>query len=368
MTHKIHFISLVTLGLLTACSSLEEREMASGSFDYLQENPGQRIDIPEDVDTPNFSDAYKLPEIGEQAQKGTMGEALSIASPALVLPIVTGSHIEEGSKDATIWFDQVDDSQALDITIWNSLIAFLEKEGIGVKEFNKERQFLETDWLIIDEASNAKWYSWSKSARVTGQRFKFDLELKPHGRTAALKAQLLEYKQQDSPDSPEITQSTEERRHAVDILNEVVKHYEFEIKLADVKRIREIRQGLAMALGFDEDGEAAYVVDAKYDIAWPRFLLVLRKLGFDVKDYDKSTGLLFTKFNGVDDGWWSGMWGDDNTELNLTEEEYRFKLGDLGPKTSVTLLDSDSKPFPVNKLTDLYDAFSKVMSAENLDI
>ena len=32
------------------------------------------------------------------------------------------------------------------------------------------------------------------------------------------------------------------------------------------------------------DGDAAYIVEAKYDVAWPRMLLVLRKLGFDVKD------------------------------------------------------------------------------------
>ena len=55
-----------------------------------------------------------------------------VRSPALVLPLVTGSHIEEGKSSATIWFDQVDDSQPLSQAIWNSLLSFLDEQGIGV--------------------------------------------------------------------------------------------------------------------------------------------------------------------------------------------------------------------------------------------
>ncbi|WP_158968707.1 outer membrane protein assembly factor BamC [Paraglaciecola sp. L3A3] len=368
MTNKIHFVSAVALGFLTACSSIDENEKASGSFAYLEETPGQKIAIPNDVDTPKFSDAYKLPVLGNNAPKNMMGQDLSIVSPALVLPLVSGSHIEEGSKEATIWFDQVDDSQALDDTIWNSLVAFLESKGIGVQEFDKEKQYLISDWMVIDESVAAKWYNWSSSDRIIRQRFKFDLELKPHGRTAALKVAQIDYKEKNSELATEISEAKDVRRNEVDILNQVVEHYDFEVKLADVRRIREIRKGLPMQLGFDEDGDAAYVVDAVYDIAWPRFLLVLRKLGFDVKDYDKSTGLLFTKYNGVDEGWWDGMWSESELDLKLDTEDYRFKLGDLGPKTSITLLDSESNPFPANKLTDLYKVFSKTMAAEDLDI
>ncbi|MGJ8682706.1 outer membrane protein assembly factor BamC [Paraglaciecola sp.] len=368
MTFKLHIAGILSLCALSACSTVEDRELASGSFKYLEENPGQMMAVPEGMDKPAFSETFKLPELGENAPMNTMGENLSVLSPALVLPLVSGSHVEEGKKGATIWFDQVDDSQALDTTIWNSLIAFLEAQGIGVAEFDKERQKLVSDWMTIDESLDAKWYSWSNSERTVGQKFEFNLDLKPHGRTAALVVDLVDYKEKKDAESTEITQSRDARRNEVEILNRVIEHYEYEIRLADAKRIRQIRQGLAMELGFDEDGEAAYVVDAGYDIAWPRFLLVLRKLGFDVKDYDKSTGLLFAKFNGIDDGWWDSMWADEQDQLDLDSEDYRFKIGDLGSKTSVTLLDNESNPFPVNKVSDLYPIFSRTMSTEDLDI
>jgi outer membrane protein assembly factor BamC len=378
MTHKFQLlgaiksnviaVTVITASLLTACSSLEEREVASGSFDYVKEQPGQKIKIPDDVDTPNFNDTFKLPNLGESAPLNAMGKDLSVLSPSLVLPVVAGSHIEEGSKNAMVWFDQVDDNLPLDTAVWNSLIRFLETEGVGVEMFDKDKQRLITDWVVVDESEDSSWYSWSTSQRTVGQRFEFSLNKKPHGRTAALSVELVDYKEQLDAQSTEITEAKDRRRNEVDVLNRVVKNYEFETKVANVKRYRKIREGLQMDLGFDSDGEPAFVVDADYDATWPRLLLVLRQLGFDVKDYDKSNGLLFVKYNGAEDGWWSNIWSDDKNGLDLDTEEYRVKVVSVGKKTSVTLLDEESTPFPVNKLTDLYPTFSKTMSDDDLDI
>jgi outer membrane protein assembly factor BamC len=368
MTYKFQLIGVITATLLTACSSLEEREVASGSFDYIKEQPGQKIKIPEDVDQPKFNDAYKLPDLGENAPLNVMGNKLSVLSPSLVLPVVSGSHIEEGSKNATVWFDQVDDSLPLDTAVWNSLIRFLENQSIGVEMFDKDKQRLVTDWMVSDESKDNKWYSWSKSERTVGQRFEFSLQNKPHGRSASLSVELVEYKEKLDAQSTEIKQAKDKRRNEIDVLNKVVKNYEFETQVANVKRYRQIREGLPMELGFDSDGEPAFVVDADYDITWPRLLLVLRKLGFDVKDYDKSNGLLFVKYNGSEDGWWSNIWSSDKNEFDLDTEEYRIKVVAAGKKTSVTLLDDESKPFPVNKITNLFPAFAKTMSADDLDI
>jgi len=138
----------------------------------------------------------------------------------------------------------------------------------------------------MDESKDNNWYSWSKSERTVGQRFEFTLDKKPHGRTASLSVELVDYKERFDDQSSEVTKARDKRRNEVDVLNRVVKNYEFETKVADVKRFRQIREGLQMELGFDSDGEPAFIVDADYEITWPRLLLVLRKLGFDVKDYD----------------------------------------------------------------------------------
>ena len=133
MTYKLSVIGAIMIATLAACTTVQERQVASGNFDYLEQQPGQSIKVPEGVDTPNFNDAYKLPELGENAQTELLGKQLSVISPSLVLPLVTGSHVEEGSQSATVWFDQIDDRESLDTTVWNSLLSFLEENGIGIK-------------------------------------------------------------------------------------------------------------------------------------------------------------------------------------------------------------------------------------------
>ena len=368
MTYKLSVSGAIMIVALAACTTVQEREIASGGFEYLSQQPGQIIKVPEDIDTPNFNDTYKLPELGDKAQTDLLGNQLKVISPSLVLPLVTGSHVEEGSQSATVWFDQIDDSQALDTTIWNSLLSFLEEQGIGVESFDKQVQRLVSDWMIIEEIQDESWYNWTKTERSIGQRFEFNLDIKPHGRTAALHVKLVDYKEIDKNKVITKFEKADARRNEVDILNKVIGHYEYQIRVADAKRIRQIRQGLAMELGTDADGDSAFIVDAKYDIAWPRFLLVLRKLGFDVKDYDKSNGLLIVKYNGSTEGWWSSLWSDNEDDLSLDNSEYRFKIGDLGQKTSVTVLDIDSKPLAVDNLSDLYKTFSRTMAADDLDI
>jgi outer membrane protein assembly factor BamC len=367
MTSKLLVCSLISFTLLGACSSVEEREIASGSFAYLKEQPGQQIKIPSELDKPKFNDTYKLPSLGEEAPRDNLGKELKVHSPVLVLPLVAGSHVEEGSKLATVWFDKVDDSQPLDTTIWNSLLAFLEAQGIGVQSFDREKQQLISDWMVFVEKED-HWYTWSEAERSVAQRFEFNLELKPHGRIASLSVALIDYKEKKDKNAPEITKASDVRRQEVDILNQVIDHYEHEIRLATAQRIYKIRQGLAMEVGVDGDGDPSYVVDAEYDVAWPRLLLVLRKLGFDVKDYDKSNGLLFVKYNGAEGGWWSNLWSKNENALPLATEEYRFRIADVGEKTTITLLDNESKAFTVEKLTALYATFSRTMAADDLDI
>lgn len=364
---SISGVAIVSM-LLTACTTQQERQVANGGFDYLNERQSDNFKVPEGVDQPSISREYALPEIGENAPRDQLGDKLTVHSPALVLPVVAGSHVEEGLKEATVWFDQVDDSQPLDQTIWNSLISYLEEQGIGVVSFDKEEQTLVTDWMIIESEVDSPWYTWTTTERNIGKRFEFKLDVKPHGRSAALKVELKDYLETVGDDVIADLDAEQVRRNEVDVLNKVIGHYEHQIRVADAKRIQQIRSGIPMELGFNADGDAAFVVNGEYDVVWPRLLLVLRKLGFNVKDLDKSNGLLFVTYGLRSSGWWSNLFGDDDTELGLEKDDYRISVAAQGPKTSVTLLNDENEPFDVKLVTQLYDPFAKVMAEDNLDI
>ncbi len=367
MNKTLALLSGLTVLALAGCSSQLDRKTASGSYDYVETSEKQPLKIPEELDKPEFSDDFALPEVGEEADRDLVGKNLIIMSPSVVMPVVTGSHVEEGTKKAVVWFDQVDDSQPLEKAIWNSLLSFLDQQGIGVDRFEPDEGILVTDWMIINKEEDSSWYDWTSTESQIGRRFEFMLEKKPHGRTAALMVELRDYMATTGDDVIANVDDIQERREEVDILNQVINHYEYQIQLEDSRRIARIRQGLETEMGFNPDGEPAYVVSAQYDVAWPRTLLVLRKLGFNVKDLDKSTGLLFVSYTGDDDGWWGSLFSSE--EALLEEGDYRLKVNKLSAeRTSITFMNDESEPFEANQVSDLFEPFSRVMSEDNLDI
>ena len=115
------------------------------------------------------------------------------------------------------------------------------------------------------------------------------------------------------------------------------------------------------------DGDSAYVVSASYEVTWPRLLLVLRKLGFNVKDLDKSTGLIFVNYSGDDEAWWNNLFSSDE-KLPLDQKDYRIFVKEQGEKTSITFKDEDNVALTPNIISEIYPAFSEVMNTDDLDI
>lgn len=367
MNKTLAIASSIAFVALAGCTSQMDRKTASGSYKYLETEEQKELKIPSDLDKPTFSREFALPELGDEASTDMLGKALPVQSPALVLPLVTGSHVEEGTNTATIWFDQVDDSQPLSEAIWNSLLSYLDENGIGVDTFNPEERVLITDWMVVKQDVDGPWYSVIDEESEIGRRFEFNLNVKPHGRSAALSVDLKDYMKSVGNDVIAEVSEIEERREEVSVLNQVVGHYEYQIRLEQTRRLARIRKGIQTEMGFNSDGEPAYVVESQYDIVWPRMLLVLRKLGFNVKDLDKSNGLLFVTYSGQQGDWWDGLFSSD--EDLLEKGDYRLKVAKAGDtRTSITFMDNQSTPFEANQVADLYSAFAEVMSEDNLDI
>jgi len=362
---RISILSLTIALAVAGCSTKQERQIASSTFEYVEQGDTVSLKIPTNVDAPEFSNEFEVPKL--ETDGNYVGRQVTVLSPALVLPLVRGSYIEDGQKEAVILFDQVDDKQPLDTTIWNSLLSYLEEQGIGVDSFDKQQQKLITDWMLIDMEEDSAWYSWTSTERNIGKRFEFNLELKPHGRTGALKARLVDYLETVGGDVQANVNPETARRNEIDVLNKVIGHYAQQIRVADAKRLKQIRDGLSMKMGFDANGEPAFVVDAEYDVTWSRLLLVLRKLGFDVRDLDKSNGVLFITYEGADSGWWDNLWGS-NDDLPIDKSKYRMQLGDLGQKTSITMLTDENTPVTAEFMTRIHSAFADTMATDDLDI
>lgn len=370
MKKSLALVSSLVVVAVTGCASQLEKDTASGSYKYLNAEQNAPVKVPESLDQPKFSNEYALPELGDGADQDLVGRQLRVVSPALVHPLVSGSHVQEGTDGAVVTFDQVDDRQPLKKAVWDAVLSFLDKQNVGVREFDQQNNTLITDWFVLTEEvedEDSPWYAWSSDIDAQKKRrFKFDMAVKPHGRTVSLRTELVEFEAVTGDDK--VTQLNEfaAQREEVAILNRVIGHYEYQIQLDNSRRIAEIRQGLDTEMGVNRKDEPAIVVNGKYDVVWPRMLLVLRKLGFDVKDLDKSTGLLFVTYNGSDSGWWSNLFSGDD-EL-LKKGDYRLRIEPLEQSTTVTFMNDQSEPFEAGQVTELYEPFAEVMNQDNLDI
>ena len=85
---------------------------------------------------------------------------------------------------------------------------------------------LVTDWMVITREVEGPWYSFIDEESEIGRRFEFSLDVKPHGRSAALTVEL-DYMQTLGNDVVAEVSSMEERREEVEVLNQVVGHYEY---------------------------------------------------------------------------------------------------------------------------------------------
>lgn len=373
MNYKYEFKGLIGLSALTlilqgcALWQDEESRTVDPEYPYVDSRQASIIKIPEGAKDPEYSREYSIPDIAAAAESGDVGESLDIASPKLVLPVVTGSRILEGSREAVVQFDQVNDEVPLDTAIWNSLISYLDERGIGVVDFEKDEQKLKTDWMIIEVNDDSPWYSWTKTDRTVGQRFEFNLDVKPHGRSATLYSKLVDYLETVDQDVIADIPDAMVRRNEIEVLNSIISHYEKQLVFADIRKIRQIQTGIPTELGFNADGDAAFLVSENYDVTWPRLLLVLRKLGFNVKDLDKSTGLIFTTFAGSEGGWWDSLFSS-TAELPIEKADYRILVNEQGGKTSITFKDENNDALSASVISEMFTSFANVMKTDDLDI
>jgi len=324
------------------------------------------LNVPDELERPKRSNQYDLPKLQSADKTPIMGDDVHISSPRLVLPLVAGSHVEEGSDSATVIFDQVNDDRALDQTIWDKVLSYLEQNNIGVESFDRENNVLMTDWVISITELEGSWYSFSNEYVEQAKKFKLSLDVAPHGRTAGLTSEIVDYIDENGNSAIAAMDPFMQRTNEVEFLNYIIEEYDFGIRLAMSERIAKIRDGFSSQLGFNPDGESAVMVDAPYNDTWPRLLLVLRKMGFDVIDLDQSSGIMFVVYNGQEKGFWKGLFADE--KLALKKGNYRIFVQRSGVQTSVTFKDDESVTFDPKRTSDIFPTFKEYMASDNLDI
>ncbi|MBO2649672.1 outer membrane protein assembly factor BamC [Shewanella algae] len=352
---------LVLVVAVSACSTPIDRRQANGNFEYVEAGTSAPLVIPEGLDTPRFSKEFEIPQAGAKSNAEFVGEKLDIRPPLQVLPMAEGTHVEEGSDNIKVVVESIDNSVDLKQEIFSTVKGYLQKQGYGIVSEDYDKGSIETDWIETEQVLDSSWFGSDKVYQLR-QRFRFDVEVRPHGRTGNLVINLIDHEEHyDGSELPVLLSGEDKRRYTIDMLNSAVAY--MSLKREQMIKANRIKQslGIDMSLHQGGDSESYWVADAPFKRTWDRLRIVLPELGLEVVDMDSSKGLFYVNLND-NSGFWSSLWGDN--KLALKEGSYRLLLQESAAnkeQTEIRLHDVADQPLANETVEAVYQNLADLM-------
>ena len=192
MFKKVTPILIITA--LTACSTPIDRRQANGNDEYTQAETVALLKIPASLKQPSYSKEYDIPPVGSQVDLNVIGKRLDIRPPLQVIAMAEGTHVEESSDSIKVIIESIDNNTDLKQEIFNVINGYLTKNSIVKRSEDFASGVVETDWIDSQEVLDTSWFGDDK-VYLLRQRYRFDINVKPHGRTGDVTINLIEHEE-----------------------------------------------------------------------------------------------------------------------------------------------------------------------------
>ena len=357
-----HLTPVLLVSTLVACSTPMERRQSNDDKEYLNAGTDKgELVIPDGLNAPKYSREYAIPELGPNADASLVGARLDIRPPLQVMPMAEGTHVEEGSDNIKIIVESVDNQVDLKREIYDYLLSFLNKRDIGITSEDYDSGVIDTDWIEYEEVIDSSMFGTDKVFGLK-QKYRFDVQVRPHGRTGAIVIDLLDHQEiYDGDDQNKLLSSEDKRRYTIDMLNSAIAY--MSVKRDAAIRAKRIQQSLGIKVALETAEQSYYVAAADFDKVWNRLRIVLPEMGFEIADMDRSKKLVFLNYDD-DSGFWSSLWGDEL--LPLEKGGYRLLLENTDDpnKTRILLRSVADEPLSNELVEGVYNGFSELMSED----
>ncbi|KFZ38364.1 lipoprotein [Shewanella mangrovi] len=364
---KLKHLSVVIAVLsVTACSTPIERRQPNGTFDYVKAEKQAELVIPEGLKTPPYSKEYEIPKVGDKVDKSIYGPQLDIRPPLQILPLADGTHVEEGSDDIKIVVESIKGSTNLKQEMISVVEGFLAKYNYKIASEDKDTGIIQTDWIDSSEVIDSHWFSENQVFDIR-QRYQFDVEVRPHGRTGYLKIKVLESHQNYNGEEKDLfLKSDEQNRYATEMLNRTISF--MSVERENIIRATKVAESKGIPMSYvaatSEDGEGYWIADAPLKRTWDRLALALPDVGLEVVDMDSSKGLYYLSFKD-DTGFWDSFFG--GKKMDIKDGNYRLILKAAADDTSKTELrfhNAEDQKIDAEALKTVYDTISSAVTQD----
>jgi len=363
VTMNKFYIALCGGIVLTGCSNFSERHQASGGLEYLKEKTHQRIVLPEGFTPLKKSTEYDIPTIGNKVNVNLIGHKLDIRAPSLVMPVAPNSLTSSNTQETQVIFESFLSKEKFTEDLWSKLSSFVSQRKYGVSE-QVQGSSLSTNSIESDEYFKLL-FGLDEDINLS-QKYNFNINIDEQGYRAVVTVKLIEHKEQDK--AVELNQFAT-RRYETRMLNLFLSQVYADHNQALIADRNDVKKGIKLELGFDDEQNTAYIVHAPYEVIWEKLNTVLPQLGLMIDDRDKSISTYFTHFDNDTNGFWSNLFTFDssNTSIELVDKEkYQVKIAQRGKVSVLTIVNSQKELIASEKMTEMLNTFSELMAKEQL--
>ncbi|KGJ88716.1 outer membrane protein assembly factor BamC [Thalassotalea sp. ND16A] len=357
MDRRIIYFSLLTLSL-TACSGVETRKQAKGNFDYVNIQANEELKVPSDLTAPPKHDKYSIPDV--KGNDNPVGKKVDIRAPALVLPLASGSRIDEFDKSAEIWYDKVDDNRDLREQVIKAISDYLASESVEFSSSDADNNVWESDWFHVEKESGHLF--WKSVDLTESWRFRYSLVTKPHGRSIGLNVELIDYMFTSGKGSTKKIDPIEQQRVEMGMINAVTSQLDYHYRLNN-KEDRIARANMQIVtLGQSVKEEPAYIIDYPIDELWSYLPGFFEKYNFVVTDLNEEKYFYEVEYTRTEPSLWDSIWGDDVPVILLESGSYQFHLQTTGEKTSLVIKDAQQQIITKELLDKNFEVLEPALS------
>jgi len=349
----------ITVGVLlalslTGCTRFETRMQANGNFEY------QNALLIPTYQTGNFSNdeartQFAVPVLSKsQKETGFLTKDVDIRPPTQLMPVIDGVLLDVNSQPNTkIWFNTFSQQNDISAQVWQLLESYLADLNVAIISKDETLQQLQTAMFT----QKTDYGSFLNSNEVAKQSsFRFTLKKRADGHSVALIVEALSYAETNEDKPLKFKFSSKNKKNIeLRFVNDLLA-FAYQIKEADDAKKIDSRP-LPIKLGFDDNQQMAWLIDANFADTWEKLPALLSLLKFDIVENDKNMGYFLLKFNPPSDDYWTE---NNLNKFELKSAEYFIQLGELGAgNTSILWLDQDKKPLSDQKVTEIYLAITE---------
>ncbi|MDO6687978.1 MULTISPECIES: outer membrane protein assembly factor BamC [unclassified Agarivorans] len=376
-TMKVVFFGSLVATLAACSSSGEKNRQAERNFDYLEATQVEPLAIPAGVNPPEYSSEFVIPEPKPDSEE-LFGREVDVRAPVQVIPLIAGSRIEDTDDGLIFWFDILQAESAVETqsTMMQTISDYIAYRKSTVVQRNDQQAFIASDWLVDRETVEGNWWLFSSDTVMEQrQKFTYQLEVKPHGRTAGLRVSFIDGEiYRDGNDEALELDDFDKQRLAVVELNRLIgyvndRREELEAQLAEQReqtRIAAMSESEKEQL-FDEtvslvlvndSGASYFKARADMEKTMKRLRLVLPLAGFTITDYIANSGSLYLTYDRPPE---QILETYGLTTMEFEEKDYLFTVGSNGNVTQITLADAEGVVLKPSEVKALYPYLAILM-------